>query len=245
MLILLPPSETKVPGGRGAPLDLDSLGFSTLNPVRTELMQATWQLSQDLPQARSVLGVAAAKDSEIGWNTALHNTPTMPALDRYTGVLYDNLAAHTLTKVQRARADHRLLITSSLFGQLRATDPIPAYRLSAGSKLPGRPTLASTWRPVLTPALAELDDLVLDLRSGAYSSFAPLPNAISVAVLSESPSGARTVVSHFSKATKGLLARALCTTRAELGTVSAVIKAARAAGLRVERSGDRSLVVIT
>ncbi len=245
MLILLPPSETKLAGGTGAPLDLSALGFPELNPVRLELLDACAALADDLPAARVALGVAAAKDAEIGWNAVLRTSGTMAALDRYTGVLYDNLAARTLTKVQRARAEQRLLLTSSLFGQLRATDPIPSYRLSAGSKLPGRATLASGWRPVLSPALAGLDDLVLDLRSGAYATFAPLPSAISVSVLSENGSGDRSVVSHFSKATKGLLARALCISRAELTTVSAVVRATRTAGFRVERTGDRALVLIS
>jgi cytoplasmic iron level regulating protein YaaA (DUF328/UPF0246 family) len=64
-------------------------------------------------------------------------------------------------------------------------------------------------------------------------------------VVTENAAGQRTVVSHFNKATKGLLARALVTSRAEIDTVAAVARVARRAGLRVERTGDRSLEVIT
>jgi cytoplasmic iron level regulating protein YaaA (DUF328/UPF0246 family) len=93
--------------------------------------------------------------------------------------------------------------------------------------------------------MASLDRPLVDLRSGAYGAFAPLPDAITVRVVTENAAGQRTVVSHFNKATKGLLARALVTSRAEIDTVAAVARVARRAGLRVERTGDRSLEVIT
>ncbi|CAM5388734.1 hypothetical protein CVAR21S_01812 [Corynebacterium variabile] len=38
MLILLPPSESKADGGTGAALDLDTLSFPTLTPVRSEIL---------------------------------------------------------------------------------------------------------------------------------------------------------------------------------------------------------------
>ena len=39
VLVLLPPSETKAPGGDGAPLDLAALIAPELTAVRTELIQ--------------------------------------------------------------------------------------------------------------------------------------------------------------------------------------------------------------
>jgi cytoplasmic iron level regulating protein YaaA (DUF328/UPF0246 family) len=122
---------------------------------------------------------------------------------------------------------------------------VPAYRLSAGSALPGIGGIPAFWRPRLAVPMASLDRPLVDLRSGAYGAFAPLPDAITVRVVTENAAGQRTVVSHFNKATKGLLARALVTSRAEIDTVAAVARVARRAGLRVERTGDRSLEVIT
>lgn len=245
MLILLPPSETKRPGGSGGPLDLGRLSFPELNPVRQSLLTDLMRLSADLPTARAALGIRSPQDGEIFANTAVLESPAMPALDRYTGVLYECLAAQSFTRVQRARADQRLIIASALFGATRATDPIPAYRLSAGSRLPGRPTLAASWKPVLVPALSGTGELVLDLRSGAYAALGPVADAITVSVVTANAGGGRTVVSHFSKATKGQLARALGISRAELNSVSAVVRAARHAGFAVERSGPTALTVVT
>ena len=89
------------------------------------------------PAARRALGVAGSKDPEIAVTAALRVTPTMPAMLRYTGVLYEALAIPTLPRSARLRAADRLLITSALFGVVGGADPVPAYRLSAGSVLPG------------------------------------------------------------------------------------------------------------
>ncbi len=53
------------------------------------------------------------------------------------------------------------------------------------------------------------------------------------------------MVSHFNKATKGLLARALVTSRAEISDTAAVARVARRAGLRVERTGVLALEIVT
>ena len=245
MLILLPPSETKRPGGRGAPLDLDALSFPELTPTRRRLLDELVRLAHDLPTARAALGITAVMDHEIAWNAELSASATVPALDRYTGVLYDHLDVASLTRVQRSRADRRIVIASALFGATRGTDAIPAYRLSAGSRLPGLPGLAALWRAELTLTLRSFGELVLDLRSGAYAALAPVPGAITAAVVTANAAGQRTVVSHFSKATKGDLTRALCVSRADLESVTAVIRALRKSGITVERTGDTAITVVT
>lgn len=246
MIVLLPPSETKRDGGDGAPLDLAALSFADLTGVRSDLVDALVALAADRPASRAALGISAAQEAEIDRNAALHDAPTMPAIDRYTGVLYDALDVGSLTSAAAARARDRLVIGSALFGLLRATDPIPAYRLSAGSKLPGAGTLAARWRPTLEPVLAKLaaDELVVDLRSGAYAGLGRLPQAVRVDVLAEHPDGRRTVVSHFNKAHKGRLARALVSGRAEPADAGAVAAVARRAGMQVERVGARLTVVV-
>ncbi|EUA93368.1 hypothetical protein I551_0094 [Mycobacterium ulcerans str. Harvey] len=191
-------------------------------------------------------GVSPSQDAEIERNAALRTAPTLPALRRYTGVLYDALDVDSLRGAEAKRARARLAIGSALFGLLRADDQVPAYRLSATSKLPAKPTLAARWKPLLEPLLAELaaQDLIVDLRSGSYVALGPTSGAIHVKVLAEHPDGRRTVVTHFNKAYKGRLARILASTRAEPTDAAAVAAVARRAGMQVERSGNELTLVV-
>jgi uncharacterized protein len=244
VLVLLPPSETKHPGGTGPALELTALTAPELTPVRAQVADALVELAGDLPAARTALGLSPAQDGEIARNAALRSSPTLPAIERYTGVLYDALDVRTLTGAQRRRAARRLAVGSALFGVVGAEDPIPAYRLSAGSTLPGLPSLRTLWRPVLGPVLGVDGDLVVDLRSGAYAELAPLPGAVTVQVLTERPDGTRAVVSHFNKAHKGRLARVLATTTGEPDGVVRLRALLRRVGWRVEHDGGNRLTIV-
>lgn len=244
MLVLLPPSETKHPGGTGPALDLAALTAPELTPLRHRVADALVDLAADLPAARTALGLSPAQDGEIARNAALRTSPTLPAIERYTGVLYDALDVASLSRAQRRRAAGRLAVGSALFGVVRAEDRIPAYRLSAGSTIPGLPSLRTLWKPALAPVLGAGGELVVDLRSGAYADLAPVPEAVTVQVLSQRPDGTRAVVSHFNKAHKGRLARLLATTTAEPDSVVRVRALLRRAGLRVEHDGGLQLTLV-
>lgn len=246
MIVLLPPSETKRPGGDGPALALDAMSSPALRDTRDELVGELVALASDRPASRKALGISVSQDAEIDRNAALRTAPTLPAIHRYTGVLYDALDAGSLHGAAASRAHSRLAVVSALFGLIRADDRIPAYRLSAGSKLPGRPTLAARWKPALEPLLAEHaeGELIVDLRSGSYAALGKVPGAVTVDVVAEHAGGRRTTVSHFNKAHKGQLARALATTRAEPADAAAVAAVARRSGMRVERRGDHLTVVV-
>ncbi|MEN3224820.1 peroxide stress protein YaaA [Mycolicibacterium porcinum] len=246
MIVLLPPSETKRTGGDGPPVRLDILSSPKLTPLRQSLIDELVALAADPPACRTALGISASQDAEIERNAALWQAPTMPAIERYTGVLYDALDIGSLRGAAATRARARLAVGSALFGLLRADDPVPAYRLSASSKLPGQPGLAKRWRPLLEPVLADIaaHELIVDLRSGSYAGLGCIPDAVRVQVLAEHADGHRTVVSHFNKAHKGHLARALAGSRAEPSDAAAVAAVARRAGMNVERDGDELTVVV-
>ncbi len=245
MRVILPPSETKSDGGNGAPLDLDSLSFPTATAVRRELADALVELSTDLDASRAALGLGATAITEVDRNAELWQAPTRPAVQRYTGVLYDALDFPGMTPAARAKAVDRILIGSALFGVIAAGDPIPAYRLSAGSKLPGRPTLAATWKPVLAEIFDGLDEFIVDLRSGAYQNLGPVRGAVTVTVMTEKPDGSRAVVSHFNKHCKGLVARDLVRTRRRITDIDAVVAVLADAGRHVELADATTVVVLT
>ena len=85
MLILLPPSETKRPGGRARPLDLGALALPSLAPQREAVIDALVALSADADEAARVLKLGATQRGEIAVNAALRRRRRWPAIDRYTG----------------------------------------------------------------------------------------------------------------------------------------------------------------
>ena len=195
MLIVLPPSETKAPGGTDAPM---SLSFPSLDPVRTLLIDVLTATPVDTQM--SELKIPAGKRADAEENLVLRSAPVMPAIRRYTGVLYDALDAASLPDA----ALSRLAVGSALFGLVRATDCVPRYRVSGGSKVGGR-TMKAWWGTSVSDVLAQ-QDFVVDLRSGAYQQLGPVPGAVTVRV-EQADTGK--VVSHFNKQYKGELARAL------------------------------------
>lgn len=231
MLIVLPPSETKAPGGSGPALDLEGLSFPTLTPVRSALIDELSGL--EVADAMAVLGISEKLRPEAEANRELRTSPTMPALHRYTGVLFDALSAPTLPEL----AWDRLAVGSALFGVVRAGDLIPRYRLSGGTKLDER-TMRSRWGRLITEALAE-EDFVVDLRSGAYQQLGRVPGAVTVRVEKDGK-----VVSHFNKHYKGELARVLASTPVAAASAADVVDIARAAGLDISPTSATELTLV-
>ena len=218
-------------------MDLASLSFPDLTSTRRSLVKVLVRLASKQPVAlQRALGLSDRQRSEVDKDAALLRAPTLPALELYTGIVYDNLDYASLGRGAKRRADGSLVVASALFGLLRPGDRVPSYRLSAGTTLPGVGGLPSLWRPVLGPALAATGELVVDLRSGAYASFARVPGAVEVRVLRDD-GRTRTVVSHDNKWTKGLLARQLCLQGAR--TIRDVAEAGRSVSDAVEVDGNR------
>lgn len=216
MLILLPPSEGKATPRRGKPLTGGSLSFPMLEASRAQVLEALVSLcSADIERAAGVLGLGKTQTEEVLRNAELAHAPTARADRIYSGVLYDALDVGSLEGAARRRATQWLAVTSALFGLLRMSDSIPAYRLSGTVTLPGVGSVSGFWSRHLDAAVPEAAGrgLVVDLRSSTYASFwrpdAELARrTVTLRVLHE-VDGQRKVVSHFNKATKGRLVRAL------------------------------------
>lgn len=165
--------------------------------------------------ALQVLGLSPAQIEDVRRNRRLAELPSAPAERVYTGVLYEALGLTTLDASAHRRALARVAIVSSLYGVVRPAERITAYRLSGGVNLPGVGGVAAFWRRHLDPVVEAMAGrgLVVDLRSTTYAGFwRPSPDlgprTVTVRVLHE-VNGKRQVVSHFNKATKGRLVRAV------------------------------------
>jgi cytoplasmic iron level regulating protein YaaA (DUF328/UPF0246 family) len=135
-LILLPPSEGKASGGEGPPLDLDTLSFDSLNKTRALMAKSLGQLSGKPRVAQKLLGVKGVPlETARADNAGLMDTPTLPAIERYTGVMYDSIDYKSLDADARKCFGQNTIIMSGLFGIVRPYDMIPAYKLKMGARL--------------------------------------------------------------------------------------------------------------
>jgi cytoplasmic iron level regulating protein YaaA (DUF328/UPF0246 family) len=224
VLILLPPSEGKTAPGAGEPVDPGSFWLPGLANARRRVAARVCAMcrrgsARGVAASLQTLGLTAGQHPEIARNAVLLEAPAAPAAEVYTGVLFEALDAGTLAPAARQWLDERAVVFSGMWGVLRLDDRIPAYRCSVGVTLPVLGGLTAYWKRVLTPVLdrAAGGGVVVDLRSGAYGAmWTPGPRVAArtatVRVLHErSVAGVsqRSVVSHFNKATKGRLVRAL------------------------------------
>jgi cytoplasmic iron level regulating protein YaaA (DUF328/UPF0246 family) len=250
VLVLLPPSEGKADGARGRPFDPEELSLPGLAAARERVLdELTALCSGDEDKAREVLGLSEGLRGEVARNAGLRTAPARPAGEIYTGVLYDALGLATLSPEAKRRAARSLLVFSGLWGAVGVKDRIPSYRCSGGVRLPALGGLGAYWREPLASVLPEAagSGPVLDLRSTAYAQmWKPkgelAERTVTVRVLQAKVVDGvekRTVVSHFNKATKGRIVRALLEAGAAPRTPEALVKTLRELDYTVEETGPR------
>ena len=238
MLILLPPSEGKAEG-TGARAKPGALAFApALSAPRKEVLDALVRVSGG-PKAKalSTLGLSASMAAMLERNVGLAKAPASPAIEVYTGVLFEALDWDGLSAKAQKRGAESLLISSALFGVVRPLDPIPAYRLSMDVTLPKVGGLAAFWKPHLNRAVADVvTHLVIDARSSTYAASwtPPSESTYAVKVMTEK-AGKRTVVSHMAKHSRGVLAGLLLSAAKMPRTIDEVANIA-AAHFKVEVS---------
>lgn len=193
-------------------------------------MAAVQALVDPTEAAEALLLPPSVVGDTVAANRAALTARTMPAIERYSGVVYDGLAVATLSPDARRLADRAILIFSGLFGVLRGGDPVPAYRVPGKANVPGVGILTTFWKPCLADVMPSLlggrsVGLIVDLRSTDYAAmWTPTrefaDRLVKVRVLSVKPDGSRGVISYSSKLGKGKLARALLEHEAKHGTVT-------------------------
>jgi cytoplasmic iron level regulating protein YaaA (DUF328/UPF0246 family) len=159
---------------------------------------------------RRVLAAAVAAGATA------RRAPTLPAMERYTGVLYKELAWAALPAGARRRGERQVRIVSGLWGLVAPTDPVPHYKLKMSAAVGDLGRLASWWRPRLAPVVAErvggavVWDLLPNEHEAAMDWAACAPaQRITVRFLDAE---GRTI-SHWNKLLKGSLVRWLLTTQ--------------------------------
>lgn len=203
------------------------------------VVDALVDLAGDPAEAQRVLKLSDKQAGDIVHNREIQTAPTMPAVDRYTGVLYDALAPTSLPPASRRWLAAHVWIHSAPFGPVGALDRIPAYRLAAGTALPGIPPLRRHWAAATSGAIAaEQPDFVLDLRSEAYVALGPVPAEVDSAYVRVVTEHGR-ALNHFNKKSKGMLVRDLAEDRPRIRSLGALRTWAESRGVVLRDGSDR------
>lgn len=191
-LILIPPSEGKTSGGKGKPV----------KPTKAQHKMIDRLLNFDGDWSK-LLGVKGkALDEAVEANQSVLASPTMPAIERYSGVVYDGIDYPGLSKDGRQFFDKHVRIVSALFGLLKPKDGIPNYKLKI-EKLDA----ARYWQPIITKALQ--NKFVIDLLPKAHQKAVRYDDGIAVDFIIEK-GGKRKPAGHHGKLIKGRFVRWLC-----------------------------------
>ena len=214
-LILIPPSEGKAPGGDGPHWSRGSMAID-LDTQRAAIFAALQKaMTKDEATRKKLLDVTGtALAQATAANRSATTAPTMRAIDRYTGVLYDALGYRSLSAAERRRLDRSLVIFSGLWGLLTPVDPIPDYKLKMGAALAPMGKLSAWWREALTERLVALGArrAIWNLLPKEHAAaWAPPPELEqwTVRFLDRKGDGSLTTVSHDNKSLKGALIRHL------------------------------------
>lgn len=209
--MLLPPSEGKAAGGDEAGW-LPGLGtFPELERRRSMLVR---RLARVRGGNEKLLGVggkhlAAARAA----NTQLATALSMPAWQRYTGVVWEGFDVGSLGADARHRAMSSVVVMSGLLGLVALDDPTPEYRLKMGASLAPYGKLSTWWRPVVAQSLSEWasDRFVVDLLPNEHRAACATADVRGVQITFVERNGK--IAGHDAKIAKGRLARHLVTSR--------------------------------
>ena len=236
MRILLPPSAGKTTKETTNHLQLEKLWQAEhLTQTRRQLIDDV-QNTALLADAAQIFKLGPKNAHEISQNLEIYDAPALAAWQLYDGVLYEAAKFEQIFSYGACAQDGQgqgqgnqpqgsgqgqleelTLVFSALFGPVRLTDLITPHRLSGSVKLPGQGSVASIWSKALKELLTQQlsGHVVVDLRSSEYGAmYRPACGGecltLNIAVAKVNPAtGKRSVVSHWAKHTRGLLAGAL------------------------------------
>ncbi len=186
-VLLLPPSEGKAPGGDGPPWEAGRSALPDLDRARSEVLDALARAGQDV-----------------------RSEPTLPAIERFTGVLYKELDVGSLSTAGRRRLHATTLIVNGLMGVSGTRDPLPDHRLKMSVALPPLGRVATWWRPRLTEALRPrlARRVVWDLLPGEHAAaWDPSQVAMTRRITIRFVTADDRTVSHWNKLLKGAVVR--------------------------------------
>ena len=214
VFLLLPPSEGKALGGEPRTKWTPGQGAfgRALGSRRAEIVAALAAVGGG---DAALLGVKGDHlDRARSANVSLKGAPTMPAAQRYTGVVWDHLDLASLPARQRTAALGHIVVVSGLMGAVLASDPVPDYRLKMGARLAPFGTLSKWWVEAVSDAINShcTGHVVLDLLPNEHrAAYRADPEVLHLSARIDLVTPDGKAGGHDAKAAKGALARHLLT----------------------------------
>ena len=237
MKILLSPSESKRNPAEN--VGSDERGVGLLDDemwggreARNAQILAYIELleSADDSELGRVFGTKSVKLEVLARCARLLESARMRAIELYNGVAYKALDFGSLDSSAQGFLLDSVLITSNLFGLVRASDRLPFYHLNKNykSKELSLNKLYKAQKPQIDTLLSG-EDVIIDLRAQVYAKAYPLARPHYTL---EIPSG----TSHQAKHYRGAALRALAIRYSEL--LGAGVCGGMAGGLDISRAGQ-------
>lgn len=209
-VILLPPSEGKAEHGKARSAWRSNSGEfgEHLSGARDQVIAALKRVGGGNPQILGVKGPLLERARSTNKN--LLGAVTLPAFERYTGVVWQHLNLESMTSTQRSKALKHLVVFSGLLGAVVGADPVPDYRLKMGARISPMGTLSRWWREPLSAVLNQkyAGHIVIDLLPKEHrAAFEPNPDLLGEYLRVEINEKSGRAGGHDAKAAKGRLAR--------------------------------------
>ena len=237
MKILLSPSESKrnpaenVGGDeRGVGLlDDEMWGGQVARNANIRAYLSTLQNASDVELCK-IFGTKSVSLETLKLCSEILNSPRIQAIELYNGVAYRALDFGSLDSSAQGFLLDSVLITSNLFGLVRASDRLPFYHLNQNykSKELSLNKLYKAQKPQIDTLLSG-EDVIIDLRAQVYAKAYPLARPHYTL---EIPSG----TSHQAKHYRGAALRALAIRYSEL--LGAGVCGGMAGSLDTSRAGQ-------
>lgn len=178
--ILLPPSEGKIIGGRERYiLAKKQNSFNFLEKDRDFLLQELLEFisKADENHLEKLFSVKTNFKQITDLLQNFDQKLTLPAIQRYSGVMFNAMDYNSLDQNQKNNADNSILFIDALFGLLTTQDLIPNYKLSISAKFSDF-KIDNYWKNILKNILKEIvqDKIILDILPQAHRKVINIKN---------------------------------------------------------------------
>lgn len=207
MKILFSPSEGKTKLYNFNAFNKDSFLFSELYEKRVYAVNVynDYIINNKAEHLQDIFGIKDIEEIKQ-YQHNIFEEKTCLAIERYSGVSYSYLAYNSLNETAKNYILDNVIIFSNLFGPIQAKDKIPHYKFKQGVKIKDF-AYEKYYKEHFSNALDDFleKEEIIDLRAGIYEKFYQIKKPYTTYKFIK---GGK-VVSHFSKAYRGILLKTM------------------------------------